>query len=418
MLAAGVVGCAGQAPLPDVAVPAPIATPPAARFPMPRAPFAEPADDPFHAQPSATELGLVPPGRVMRYRPVQAQSYYLFDVDARAWQLLYRSSDTHGQPQANVATVLVPPDPEPKLLSYQVAYDALTRRCAPSRTILSGALLEQMLVSKALRRGWVVVLPDYEGPQAQFAAGINAGRGVLDGIRAAQRFLPDNLIGRHTPTVLWGYSGGAHASLFAAELAADYAPDINIAGIAAGGPPTNLADTAVHLDGGMFAGIYFAAMIGLSRAYDEIDTDALLNDAGREMFADLDASCVGQELAWVRDPLLSGYSFDDITDYTTVDELLAVPAIQRIIAENSLGQQGFDAPLFYYQAFFDQLTPRARARDLARRYCDHGVPVRFDYALGEHFTAAFTQASSAVDYLARRFDNQPAADECAELQTE
>lgn len=384
-------------------------------FPEPEAPFTPPAEDPFHAQPDPNELAATPPGTVMRYRPIAPEAYYFFDVNARAWQVLYRSNDTHDRPQANVATILVPDDPKPRLLSYQVAYDALTRRCAPSYEILSGSMVEHLLMNKALRRGWIMVLPDYEGPQAQFLAGRNSGQGVLDGVRAARAFLPERWVNERTPVALWGYSGGAFASLWAAEIAADYAPELSIVGVAAGGPPADLASSAAHIDGGFFAGLYFAALVGLSRAYDDIDTRALLNDDGREMFADIADSCVGQELAWVQDPLLSGYAFDDITDYTTVDDLLAVPAVKTVIAENRLGQRGIDAPLFYYHAFFDELTPRADARDLARRYCETGTPVDFRYAIGEHISAALTQASSAVAYLDARFDGARPTNDCADL---
>jgi pimeloyl-ACP methyl ester carboxylesterase len=329
--------------------------------------------------------------------------------------VLYRTNDTNGEAQADVATILVPDDPKPRLLSYQVAYDALTRRCAPSYEMLSGSMVEHLLMNKALRRGWIVVLPDYEGPEAQFLAGRNSGQGVLDGIRATRAFLPDTWVDAETPVALWGYSGGAFASLWAAEIAPGYAPEIPIVGVAAGGPPADLASTAEHIDGGLFAGLYFTAVIGLSRAYDAIDTDALLNDDGREMFADLAESCVGQELAWVKDPLLSGYTFDDMGDYTAVDNLLAVPAVKQVIAENRLGQRRIDAPLFYYQAFFDQLTPREDARKLARRYCEQGTPVDFRQAIGEHISAAITQASSAVNYLDARFDGKPPSNACTEL---
>lgn len=387
----------------------------AAQFPQPQSPFIAPDDDPFHAQPTAAELAATPPGTVMRFRPIAPEAYYFFGVNARAWQVGYRSNDTDGKPQLNVATILVPRDPKPRLLSYQVAYDALTRRCAPSYEILSGSMVEHLLMNKALRRGWIVVLPDYEGPEAQFLAGRNSGQGVLDGVRATRAFLPDEWLDTTTPVALWGYSGGAFASLWAAEIAADYAPEVPIVGVAAGGPPADLASSGEHIDGGLFAGLYFTAVIGLSRAYDAIDTDALLNDDGREMFADLSESCVGQELAWVKDPLLSGYTFDNMSDYTTVDNLLEVPAVQQVIAENRLGQRGIGAPLFYYQAFFDQLTPRADARELARRYCEKGSPVDFRYAIGEHVSAALTQASSAVSYLEARFDGEPPSNECAEL---
>lgn len=411
---AGASGCAHRAPAPitDVLGNAPI---PPAVFATPRPPFADPAHDPFHDQPSAAELAATPAGTVMRYRRIDPQAYYVLDVNAQAWQVLYRSNDSHGKPQANVATILVPPEPQSRLLSYQVAYDALTRRCAPSREILSGAMVEQLLVDKALRRHWVVILPDYEGPEAAFLAGKNSAHGVLDGIRAARAFLPDRLVNTHTPVALWGYSGGAFASLWAAEQAAHYAPEIPLVGVAAGGPPADLASSAEHIDGGLFAGLYFAAAIGLSRAYDGIDTDALLNAEGREMFADLGESCVGQELAWVKDPLLSGYTFDNMRDYTTVDDFLAVPAVQQVIEQNRLGRNGFDAPLLYYHAFFDQLTPREDARTLAARYCGYGIPVRFDYAIGEHITSALTHASTAVAYLAARFDGRPVPSDCAKL---
>lgn len=403
-------------PTVDLDVPASAGAVPPSPYEQPVAPFSEPAHDPFHAQASAAELAATPNGTVMRYRRIDPQAYYVFGVSAQAWQVAYRSSDTFGQPRINVATILVPSNPKPQMLSYQVAYDALTRRCAPSYEILSGSMVEQLLVNKALRRGWVVVLPDYEGPAAQFLAGLNSARGVLDGIRAAQHFLPDTLTGADTPVALWGYSGGAFASLWAAETAAEYAPTIHLTGVAAGGPPANLASSAEHIDGGLFAGLYFAAVIGLSRAYDTIDVETLLNEDGRQMFADLDDSCVGQELAWVKDPLLSGYTFDNMREYTTVDNLLAVPAVQNVTDENRLGQRGFSAPLFYYHAFFDQLTPRADARALARRYCELGVPVRFDYAIGEHISTALTQASSAVSYLADRFAGLTPSDDCARLR--
>lgn len=414
---AALVACS-SVPKTASGVPASENQPSPAQFPRPVTPFDEPAEDAFHAQPEPSELAATPAGTVMRYRAIDPQAYYFFGVSAQAWQVAYASRDTFDKPQLNVATVLVPPDPEPVLLSYQVAYDALTRRCAPSYEILSGSMVEHIFVNKALRRGWIVVLPDYEGHEAQFLAGINSGHGVLDGIRATTAFLPDDLVGPDTPVGLWGYSGGAFASLWAAELAGRYAPEIRLAGVAAGGPPANLTGSARNIDGGLFAGLYFAAVIGLSRAYDTIDVDTLLNDEGRRMFDDLDASCIGQELAWVKDPLLSGYTFSHMHEYTTVDDLLAVPAVTEVTRVNRLGQNGFAAPLLYYHAFFDQLTPRAQARTLARRYCAQGVPVRFDYAFGEHVTAALTHASTAVAYLAKRFDGRAPGNDCDKLMAD
>ena len=52
---------------------------------------------------------------------------------------------------ADVATVLVPDHPQRRLLSYQPAYDALTRRCAPSHEILSGSMVEHLLMGVVMQ---------------------------------------------------------------------------------------------------------------------------------------------------------------------------------------------------------------------------------------------------------------------------
>lgn len=408
-------GCAWQPPVSAVPIPAGPVVAGAAAFGKPRPPFIAPDDDAFHAQASPAELAVTPPGTILRYRPIDPEAYYFFEVNARAWQVAYRSTDGEGVPQVNVATILIPDAARPRLLSYQVAYDALTRRCAPSYEILSGSMVEHALMNKALKRGWIVVLPDYEGPEAQFLAGRNSGRGVLDAIRAAKALLPDSLASADTPVALWGYSGGAFASLWAAEIAADYAPEIRLAAVAAGGPPADLRSSAEHVDGGLFAGLYFAAVVGLARAYDDIDTDALLNPKGHEMVADVGESCIGQELAWVKDPLLGGYAFDHMRDYTTVDDLFAVEAVRRVVEQNALGQRGFDTPLLYYQAFFDQVSPREDAKALARAYCAAGVAVDFRYAIGEHLSAALTHASAVVDYLDDRLAGETATNDCPAL---
>lgn len=410
-------GCSAPLPGPVPLLPSAVDHWPggAIAYPRPSPPFQASADDPFYRQPSPARLRHLSPGTLIRFRPLVARAYRISHVKARGWQLMIRSTDSHGSPVAIVTTLLVPPEPQPRLLSYQVAYDGLTPQCAPSQETLRGTMIEQLFVSRALRRHWIVALPDYEGPAQAFTAGPIAGHSVLDGIRAARQFLPATTLPATAPTALWGYSGGAFASLWAGELSADYAPDIRLAGIAAGGVPANLMATAEHIDGGMFAGIYFQAAIGLSRAYPEIDMQNLLNRQGKTLFKRLSHACLGQELALVRDPLFSGLSFAHMADYVTVDDLLDVPAVRRVVHANRLGQQPIKSPTYYYQAWFDQLTPRDQTRTLVRRYCRSDTRVRFDWAVGDHLSAAATHAGDALAWLGRRFNGARATNDCAAL---
>ena len=56
------------------------------------------------------------------------------------------------------------------------------------------------------------------------------------------------------PIGLWGYSGGGLASAWAAEMCADYAPELDIAGAVLGAPVGDLGHTFRRLNGGFLAG--------------------------------------------------------------------------------------------------------------------------------------------------------------------
>ncbi|MFC7614914.1 lipase family protein [Actinokineospora soli] len=94
------------------------------------------------------------------------------------------------------------------------------------------------------------------------------------------------------PVGLWGYSGGALASGWAAELAPTYAPELPIAGVAAGGIPADFAPAARIMDGGPFSGLALAGITGLMREYPELEP--LLNDTGRAMVARVGDMCVAE----------------------------------------------------------------------------------------------------------------------------
>lgn len=392
------------------------AVPRAVEFPQPNGPYRSPVGDTFYQAPALDTLRDVPSGTVLRFREVTARAYYLLPVRGEAWQLMYRSTDTQGQPDAKITTVLVPPrapDTGRVLLSYQTAYDGLTLECAPSVELLKGAVLEQVFIASAINRGWVVAVSDYEGLDSQFTAAVNSGQGVLDGIRAALNFAEADLDGPLTPVAMMGYSGGALASTWASELHADYAPELNVRGVAAGGVPVDLGNVARKVDGHVFAGVYFASVAGLARAYPEVDTQALFNAEGQQLLRDVGETCIGQGLAGVPDTV-ARYAFQNISRYVAVPELLDVPVVQQIIAENRLGQRRPAAPTYIYQGTFDELIPIADVDGLVQTYCDQGVPVQYRRTPNQHEILALTGAAGAISYLADRFDGAPAPSNCEE----
>ena len=87
-----------------------------------------PCDDPFYQPPPGFQHAA--PGTVLRSRDVELAFLGLIPQRVSAVQLLYRTMDMNGQPEATVTTVIAPAGLAPgqtcPLLSYQCAIDAMT----------------------------------------------------------------------------------------------------------------------------------------------------------------------------------------------------------------------------------------------------------------------------------------------------
>jgi hypothetical protein len=361
-----------------------------------------PEDDPFYRVPHP--IPAVPPGTVLRSRPATIAGA---GMQLTAWNLMFASTDAHGRPSVAVATVikpLVPPQTSPPpLVSFQVAEDGDSLKCAPSYEMAAGTEKETPSLFPLLNQGWTVVVPDFEGPTAAFTVGLQAGRGVLDGIRAAINFKPAGLDGLRTSVGLWGYSGGGHASTWAAELAPKYAPELNIAGVSAGGVPPDIPSVARNVDGGLASGLELAGAVGMARAYPELMT--LMNANGRAMAAKIGDECIEQYIA--------EFYLKRLDEYTTQPNVLELPWVRRILDANHLGARTPKAPMFIYHAVLDELIPMKDANWLVERYCSRGATViYYQDVASEHNSLAVSGAPAAISYLASRFAGEPAPNTC------
>jgi len=355
----------------------------------------EPADDPFYRPPAGYEA--TAPGTVFATRSVTVKGLGL-PVPVDAQQFLVRSTDAKEQPTAVVGTLMVPQAPYAAgarpLVSYQPATDSLGDQCNPSYKLRAGTESELGLMMQALQRGWAVVVTDYEGPQNAFTAARLAGHAVLDGIRAAETLPGTGLAGRDTPVGLWGYSGGGLATSWAAELQPGYAPELNVAGVASGGTPSDFEAAFRQIDGGMASGLVLLSSTGLTRAYPEML--ALLNDAGREMVARIGDMCVGEAV--------SSFPFRHLNEFTTSKEPMSEPLARRVLELNHLGRRAPKAPVFLYHSVLDELIPFRTVQTLEADWCRQGGHVTlYADALSEHSSLAVSGAPLAVSFLGARF---------------
>jgi pimeloyl-ACP methyl ester carboxylesterase len=359
-----------------------------------------PAAEPFDG--AAEQLDTSGPGEVFDSRPVEVRGFRRV-VDADAWQLRFRSSDTRGAGICGITTVMVPrrafSGPIRPLLSYQCAIDSLGPAGDPSCTLRRGNQWELPFMARALHRGWAVVTTDHTGPRHAFAAGALAGCLVLDGIRAA--IACDTIdVDTSAPVGLWGYSGGAQATLCAGEQHPGHAPELNLVGIAAGGIPNDPATMTGTFedayDGSLLSGVPLGAIIGVSREHPEVDLQGALNPRGQAMVAAAADMTVEQ--------LFMTFPFLRWGDYLTVPSVFDIPGLRAAFEANQLGRATPSAPVYVYHGVHEQNLPIAGADRFVEAYRRAGADVTYRrHRFGEHIIVAVTGAPGALRFLTDRF---------------
>ncbi|MGW4245936.1 lipase family protein [Nocardia sp. NPDC004722] len=376
-----------------------------------RADIPYPDDDPFYAAPIS--LGEFDNGAILGSRSI---AVFGLPLPVAGWQVQYRTTDSAGAAVADVATVMSPLTPwtgpgDRPLLSYQIAEDSLGTRCAPSYALRGGrdfsiatTLLDVPFLAEALRRGWAVVVSDYEGPQSRFFDGVNSGRAVLDGVRAAKSFAPLGIT-ESSPLGAWGYSGGAFATLWAMQLRASYAPELRFAGVTSGGVPTNIPAIARGVDGSYQAGLAVLILLALARNDSGSGLADDLNDSGHALQVSEATACGGD--------LVSRHLYGHVDDYSAVGDILGSPEFLAATNHEELGGWAPDEPLYLYHSNNDDVIPSAGFSALVDRYCALGATITAVHsAIPGHNPAAIVEAWGAMNFLSDRFAGVPVVAGC------
>ncbi len=399
------------------------------------APASADPEDPFFVYSGSTPLANLEPGAVLDIRTVPFSLSGL-PTPIQTVQILYRSTDQLGRPIANVTSVIRPLLTEPtNAISYQSFYDSLDPEDGPSRTIAgrvdSGGFIvtfETNLFIDYLAQGYAVIVPDTEGPDADFAAGPQYGVLTLDSIRAASQATGTGITAE-TRVGMLGYSGGAIATGWAATLAPLYAPDVNerIVGAAEGGVLVTPAHNLTYISGTpMWGGVIGMAIIGVGRAFD-IDFTPYLNEEGKAVLQKMKDASIGEVLGQYPNFTFERYVKPEFADPNSIKPY--VDAVNKLNlgsypsptvpmqmrqgaggeAEQTPGNQPGIGP-------GDGVMILGDVRALAKQYCEDGTAVDYaEYAPLSHFSSMSTWAPEAKAFLAARFANTPFVGNCESI---
>ncbi|MFD4367110.1 lipase family protein [Rhodococcus sp. NPDC058521] len=324
------------------------------------------------------------------------------DGTGTAQRMTYVTTDRRGTTPSTGA-VFVPPGQPPEggwpVIAWAHGTVGDSDFDAPS--VMGEDLRTRQYVANWLGRGYAVAATDYVGLGTPgvppYLDGRTAAHAVIDSVRAAREVEP-------TLSSRWavvGLSQGGHAAVFTANLATEYAPELDYLGAAATGVPSNI-ETASPFAGPFFpppglsglTNFMTFVIAGMRDVYPELDIDTYLTPLGRSLvdaapeipYAEFKKRTVGVSVA----QMLSR-SLDEPDLQAAIRDYLAVPV------------SGFDKPLFIAQGVADQVVPFPMTIKLVGDMRAAGSTPDFRMYPGQHVPSLYTSEADQVAFIENLF---------------
>ncbi|WP_203336109.1 lipase family protein [Nocardioides limicola] len=334
--------------------------------------------------------------------------------DFDAWQLAYATADVDGEVREATGLVVAAKGwslgPRPVLV-WAHGTTGVAEDCAPSARIDAFGVYAGLLAQMVLQ-GWVVVAPDFaglgsEGPH-EYLGGLAAGRDLVHAVTASQSI--DGLA-LMPHTVIWGGSQGAHAALWAGVVA-DEAPSMDLRGIAAMAPPTEVDTVMASIDVDPDESPFGRMLISfLLQSWHDVHPEAGLLDhlpeSDRDLVGRVAAQCQGPESN--APSLIRQFSGPLLPEDSTAGrwgELMRANSPNEVV----------EAPILLAQGDADDVVPVEIQRRWAERMCAEGQVLEYREYEGLNHLSLLTDTSPLLADLliwtAARFEGDEPVSTC------
>jgi pimeloyl-ACP methyl ester carboxylesterase len=361
----------------------------------------------FYRAPASEAAGA--PGTLVRQEVIDGAP-----LGATAYRVLYRSTGLDNKPILVSGVVIVPPgDPPPggrPIVAWAHPTSGVVPRCAPSLAIF---LFEQIQGLRSfVRDGYVVAATDYPGLGTPgphpYLVGTSEARAVIDSVRVAAT-LPG--AGGGNKFVVWGHSQGGQAALFTGLIAKTYAPELDLLGVAAAAPATDLA-ALMNDDIDSVGGKNITAMTLWSwqRVFDA-KMDKVVDPRAMPAIDQLAQECIEGPFDLRRRQLTE----QPLEQYFLTNKHPSdVEPWHTLLAENSPGALPSQIPVFLAQGMDDVIVHPKVTQDYAAKLCKDGNKVRMlSMPNIGHGRAAQASTQAMLEWTGDRFAGAPAPDDCA-----
>src|SRR5271155_4870070 len=365
------------------------------------------AQSDFYRAPPSEAAGA--PGTIVRQEMIDGAP-----LGATTYRALYRSAGLDNKPILVSGVVIGPPgDPPPggrPIVAWAHPTSGIVPRCAPSLAIF---LFQQIQGLRSfVRDDYVVAATDYPGLGTAgphpYLVGTSEARAVLDSVRVAGQ-LPG--AGGGKKFVVWGHSQGGQAALFTGLIAKSYAPELDLLGVAAAAPATDLA-TLMNEDIDSVGGKNITAMTLWSwqRVFDA-KMDKVVDPRAMPAINQLAEECIEGPFDLRRRQLTE----QPLEQYfLTTKHPSDVEPWHTLLAENSPGALPPEIPVFLAQGTNDVIIHPDVTNAYEDKLCKGGSKVHMlSMPNIGHGRAAQASTPAMLEWTSDRFTGTPAPDDCS-----
>ncbi len=356
----------------------------------------------------AETLRRAAPGTVLRVWPLEGG----IREGVKGYKVLYRSTGLRDEPVAVTGAVIfsatrVGTGVRP-VIAWAHPTTGVARHCAP--TLLPGLGGSIQGLDYMIDKDYVVVATDYVGlgtdDHHPYLVGVSAGRAILDSVRAA-RHLRDTFAGHRF--AVWGHSQGGHAALFSAQMTANYAPELELMGVAAAAPATHLAQLfEADRDTPSGRSLTSMALLSWSKVFD-FRLEDYVEERARIHFSTLASDCIQS---------IADFFKEEADERALERNFLKVnpsdhPVLRSIMDENSPGTLPDGTRVFLAQGTDDNVVRPQVTRKYMDQICQSGAIVRLHVIDGGgHMFAGRDSSYEAVTWMAALFEGGVLSNDC------
>jgi acetyl esterase/lipase len=354
------------------------------------------------------EITAGPPGSIIRTEPMEGAP-----LGASAYRVLYRSTSFAGKPIAVSGVIVVPPGEAPAsgrpIVAWAHPTSGIVPRCAPSLAIF---IFQQIQGLRSfVREGYIVAATDYPGLGTPgphpYLVGVSEARAVIDSVRAARTMQG---AGGGARFVVWGHSQGGQAALFTGLIAHHYAPELQLLGVAAAAPATELAALMDDdLDSPAGKNITAMTLWSWTRVYDA-PLNKIVAPEAMPVVDRLAKACIESIYdIWVRQRISRGFD----SGFLLTQHPAQVEPWRGLLDSNTPGALPPAIPVFLAQGLKDEVIRPQVTQNYMERLCHAGDKVRM-FLMPDigHGRAGQSATLEVLSWIADRFAGARAPNDC------